>query len=315
MSDSDDGSGSDDGSLSSASVGDENPFSGYSYNDNNVLVPQKKRSSTSKETLPTKGESGSESSGDDDGDSTLDEDDNGGGNVVSDDDDDDDDDNSNDDESLGIKKAAAKPKKLVEDLGDSVDSWHFDLGALEANLKMVEEANKARQMDIGEAAGGLDEVMSKLSGMDDELSQVEREMSKADRSTEKMESKKAELKKNTTEQIQKRQIVRQKSMDMIEARKAERAARLERAKQRIDGEKEAERLKKQNENKMDMSEDARKARAYSWYSRCGHPVKKELIRRVRAMGKGSDIAVADIELLPWNFNGTMVMASKMMVLK
>jgi hypothetical protein len=309
MSDSD---GSDhDGSLSSASV-DENPFSGYSYNDNNVLVPAQKRPSTSKETLPTKGESGSESSAGDD-ESTLEDDDDGDN-----DDDDDDDDNSNDDESLGIKKAAAKPKKLVEDLGDSVDSWHFDLGALEANLKLVEEANMARQMDITQTSVGLDEVMSRMSGLDDELSHIEREMSKADRSTEKMESKKAEMKKSTTEQIQKRQIVRQKSLDMIEARKAERAARLERAKKRIDGEKEAERLKKEQDanSRLDMSDDARKQRAYSWYSRCGHPVKKELIKRIKAMGTGAcDIIVADIELLPWNFNGTMVIASKMMVLK
>ena len=103
-------------------------------------------------------------------------------------------------------------------------------------------------------------------------------------------------------------------MEMIEKRKAERAARLERAKLRIDGEKEAERKKQADANKVDMSEEARKQRAYAWYSRCGHPAKKELIKRVKAMGsKGCDISVADIDLLPWNFNGTMVNASRMII--
>jgi hypothetical protein len=72
-------------------------------------------------------------------------------------------------------------------------------------------------------------------------------------------------------------------------------------------------------NRSLLDDDARKQLAYSWYSRCGCPVKKEMIRRVNAMssqGGLCDITVADVELLPWNSSGTMVImttSKKMMV--
>lgn len=61
---------------------------------------------------------------------------------------------------------------------------------------------------------------------------------------------------------------------------------------------------------VDNSEAARRRRAYSWYSKMAQPNRKDLKRRVKVLGV-RDISSNDVDLLPWNFNGTLVSPVKM----
>jgi hypothetical protein len=60
----------------------------------------------------------------------------------------------------------------------------------------------------------------------------------------------------------------------------------------------------------DDGEIARRHRAYSWYSRMARPDRNEFKKRVELMN-GADISPADVDLLPWNFSGSVVNIAKM----
>ena len=108
-----------------------------------------------------------------------------------------------------------------------------------------------------------------------------------------------------------------KTSELLDERRAARAQRMERVRQRIAREKEEAKQRKLDEEKraqeLFMSDDKRRQRMYEWYCRLGMPNRKELKKRVKAMkGDGPNkIAVQDVDLLPWNFSGSMVNTSKL----
>ena len=81
-----------------------------------------------------------------------------------------------------------------------------------------------------------------------------------------------------------------------------------------EAEEEAKKIKeleqKMNGN-LDMSEDARRERAYSWYTRMAMPKRDEMKERVTTMHRTSGVTEEDIDLMPWNAKGTMVNVGKM----
>lgn len=62
---------------------------------------------------------------------------------------------------------------------------------------------------------------------------------------------------------------------------------------------------------FDMSESARRDRAYKWYTRMGQPARDAMKERVETMPVSSGISVDDVDLLPWNASGKHVNIAKM----
>ena len=206
-------------------------------------------------------------------------------------------------------------------------SWQFDLGVMaNKNEKVEKQTAKVSTFDQNETSN-LD-AMSKISAMSDELTVISLELEQADRAMKNLL-----LKENEIKEFSRNPVRRTKSSDhcmpgvltpeFLEKRKQDRAARLARARERIakdketfkQREKEEEKKRKEKENKkqeLDMSEEARRDRVYQWYSRCGQPNRKELKRRIAALKHKDGLSVEDVDLLPWNFNGTMINVSKML---
>ena len=246
---------------------DDDLMKKYTYNQNNVLVPNE-----SKHTFQTEDPSSS----------YFEQDDN--------------DDSSNSSESSASidldMETPMVPQRSPGTQSTSNDSasWKFDLKAMEKN-------NQGKDQDpdvIRDEMKSFDEILSKQCSADDEISFV---------STEE----RAQMKKDAA--AQREQALAQKH--------AERKARsMEQVKKRLakkNAAKQAEKPKEETktESKLDMSDDARRQRVHQWYMRCGMVSKKELRKRIIKQ-KLTGIAPDDVELLPWNFNDTMVNASKML---
>jgi len=95
----------------------------------------------------------------------------------------------------------------------------------------------------------------------------------------------------------------------FERRKAERALRIKRMKDRIEKEKEEAKLTKPEEGvsaKINYSERVRMMRVYEWYNRCGMPPRDNFKERVIRMGYSSGVTEEDVDLLPWNNSGKRV---------
>ena len=105
---------------------------------------------------------------------------------------------------------------------------------------------------------------------------------------------------------------------LMEERRKQRAERIQKVRERIAREEEEERTRKQEEASqqaaLEMSEERRRERAYEWYLRSGMLSRNELKKRV-VKDKDFRLVPEDIDLLPWNFNGSLVNASKMMMRK
>jgi hypothetical protein len=63
----------------------------------------------------------------------------------------------------------------------------------------------------------------------------------------------------------------------------------------------------------DANDNARRYRAYGWYSRISMPNRANMKRRVEAL-EVQDIAVDNVDLLPWNSIGSTVNVAKMNVM-
>ena len=62
---------------------------------------------------------------------------------------------------------------------------------------------------------------------------------------------------------------------------------------------------------LDMSEAARRDRAYSWYTRMAMPTKEAMKEKVELMPTSAGLTVDDVDLLPWSMGGKMVNVAKM----
>eukprot|EP00977_Amphora_coffeiformis_P019662 scaffold7349_cov173-Amphora_coffeaeformis.AAC.143 len=108
----------------------------------------------------------------------------------------------------------------------------------------------------------------------------------------------------------------------LEKRRQERAARLEKAKERIrqqqhDKEEEDE-IQRKVKMELELSprktastEYDRRERAYQWYTRCGMITKEKLKIRIKTIPH-CDITNEDIDLLPWMTGDRIVNVAKMM---
>eukprot|EP00522_Entomoneis_paludosa_P002308 CAMPEP_0172472904 /NCGR_PEP_ID=MMETSP1065-20121228/68583_1 /TAXON_ID=265537 /ORGANISM="Amphiprora paludosa, Strain CCMP125" /LENGTH=319 /DNA_ID=CAMNT_0013231071 /DNA_START=226 /DNA_END=1185 /DNA_ORIENTATION=+ len=189
-------------------------------------------------------------------------------------------------------------KSAVHKNDDLQDSWEFDLGALQ-------------QRSQHSAA-----LLSGTEGDDDALTFVSQE--------------EEEAKEKTAKEAPKSQPRLQPKLDpeqqaLLDQRKAERAKRMEQVRARIAKEKaqkqQKERQKQDQTTKnpinieddfSDMSDAARRLRIYKWYTRCGMKPKVEMQRRAQNLNFGPHVSPEDVELLPWNFNGTLVNATQML---
>jgi hypothetical protein len=60
-----------------------------------------------------------------------------------------------------------------------------------------------------------------------------------------------------------------------------------------------------------MSDDARRDRAYAWYTRMSMPARDDMKERVDEMRASAGIGVEDVDLLPWGASGKRVNVAKM----
>lgn len=207
------------------------------------------------------------------------------------------------------------------------DSWQFDLQVMEnKKIKMEEQAMEASNFSKQET-NDVDAV-SKVSVLSEELSVISLELQEADRTMKSL----LLGKESDFKEFRKSAPTRSKSSDdamrgvlspeFLERRKQERADRLARARERIARDKrtfqareeeEAKKMKEKQTKKKeyDMSEDARRDRVYKWYGRCGQPNRKTLEKKIASLKHKEGVSPDDVELLPWNFNGTMVNVSQM----
>eukprot|EP00977_Amphora_coffeiformis_P019663 scaffold7349_cov173-Amphora_coffeaeformis.AAC.144 len=207
------------------------------------------------------------------------------------------------------------------------DSWQFDLGVMENKMeKVAEQATKTSTFNKEETNG--DDANSKVTMLSEELSVISLELEEADRAMKSL----LLGKENDLKEFRRCAPGRSKSSDhatkgvltpeFLEQRKQDRANRLARARERIARDKRTFQLREEEETtrlqeeetkkkEYDMSEEARRDRAYKWYGRCGQPNRKALKKKIAALQHKQGVSPEDVDLLPWNFNGTLVNVSQM----
>ena len=208
-----------------------------------------------------------------------------------------------------------------------VDDWQFNLDVMNDRHTKMEEATKDKAFTTYNSSKDFD-TMSKLSIMSDDLTIISKELEAADRAIERVLADKEEAVKEFRNPCARRVSGGGRALTpaFLEQRKKDRVVRLARARQRIEKEKALAKRQEEEENirqakreakankpaELDMSEAARRDRAYQWYSRCGQPNRKDLKRRIAVMKKSdAGVSTEDVDLLPWNFNGSLINVSKM----
>jgi hypothetical protein len=204
-----------------------------------------------------------------------------------------------------------------------VDDWQFNLDVMNDRHTKMEEATKDKAFTTYNSSKDFD-TMSKVSIMSDDLTIMSKELEAADRAIERVVADKEEAVKEFRNPCARRVSGHGRALTpaFLEQRKKDRVVRLARARQRIEKEKALAKRQEEEENirqakankpaELDMSEAARRDRAYQWYSRCGQPNRKDLKRRIAVMKKSdAGVSTEDVDLLPWNFNGSLINVSKM----
>jgi hypothetical protein len=160
-----------------------------------------------------------------------------------------------------------------------------------------------------------------LSAMQKKTEEVERTGDNAKAS--KVPLKALKEKEKTKKPIQEKKDKQAAQEKFLEQRRADRAARLEKAKERIrkkeeetKGQEAEERRKKKKKaaaasDQVYGSEKARRERAYMWYTRCGMPNREKMKKRIKTI-QSCDIVEEDIDLLPWMTGDRMVNVGTMM---
>ena len=101
----------------------------------------------------------------------------------------------------------------------------------------------------------------------------------------------------------------------LEQRKRERAARLEKVRERIRLQKEqSDAHKRAQELRPRGSTQERMTEAYQWYIRCGLPSRTVMKQRLCWEEQSCGLTVEDIDLLPWTKGGGRVSARKYLLL-
>jgi hypothetical protein len=95
-----------------------------------------------------------------------------------------------------------------------------------------------------------------------------------------------------------------------------REMRLSRVRDRIQKKKDKEaedqlEEKMNSKSNLDMSDDARRDRAYAWYTRMAMPNRVDMKKRMNEMPSSAGIGIGDVDLLPWGASGKLVNIAKM----
>jgi hypothetical protein len=84
------------------------------------------------------------------------------------------------------------------------------------------------------------------------------------------------------------------------------------AKEEAKRKEEEDKLEEERKASMlNMSEDARRGRAYAWYSRMAMPTRDAMKERVARMPTSAGVLVEDVDLLPWTYNDKLVNVEEM----
>jgi hypothetical protein len=250
---------------------------------------------------------------------------------VSSEDNDDDDDDTESTVSEGSLLGEKNPVSAVQEQED----WQFDLGVLKNQQKKRDGEEQANQVSTTtDLYNTKENSMPMVTVLSEELSVISIELEESNIAMKKLvDSKENEIKEFRRNPAKRRseaphntdttKLSGTKFDAVYEQRKKERAERLARARERIarekakalEQEKEEELRRKAEEAKaveLDMSDEGKRDRVYQWYSRCGQPKREELKRRIAGLQTTEGIDPDDVDLLPWNFNGTAVNVAKMM---
>ncbi|KAL7577857.1 hypothetical protein ACA910_010603 [Epithemia clementina (nom. ined.)] len=213
---------------------------------------------------------------------------------------------------------------------NSVSSWHFDLGPLKQIIKDVENSplptNKQAQQAISKAATATTAETLSMGDCDDDeddddLSSISQEMLEARMALMNMtrrtfDQSHATFNSSVNHFNNSAPNSPMKNSELLKERRAARAARMEKVRQRIAREREDAKQRKlqeeQRAKELFMSEEARRQRIYEWYCRLGMPNRKELKKKIKSMDGGEQkLTEQDVDLLPWNFNGSLLNISKL----
>ena len=322
--------------ASKDTIGTEWSDSSSSSSDDDDAETADDSSSSSGESF---GPEAAEDSDDDDDDDDSDDDD-------SDDDDDDSDDDSDDDNpKRAIKRSsstasdeAMKPPGISEEAfkafftDNPIDDAEVAVPerqaapertkslALESSENMVkhaEEEMNRRRDELCRSQHSLESCESMINNMsaelDDELtaltSEEEDDFKVQDISIEEESKKQRGAPRRAPSRTHSSMLRDKREMRLAKVRERLRAQ--EEAKEAEEDAKKMKEIEETMNGHLDMSEDARRERAYSWYTRMAMPSRAEMKERVSTMKRSSGVAEEDIDLMPWNAKGTMVNVGKM----
>jgi hypothetical protein len=178
-------------------------------------------------------------------------------------------------------EALSKSQRIKDEMDASIHSIQESQAAIEALEKGVEQ--------------DFEDVQKTMK--DIELQSVEGSRKAGDGAQSVIQKKMAE-----------KQALRKARMEKVRARIAREKEEKDKAEQE---EKDKQKLKDSQAAKLDFSEESRRERAYTWYTRSGMPNKKNYKERIQAMPLSSGITEEDIDLLPWNARNDMVNVAKM----
>eukprot|EP00527_Entomoneis_sp_CCMP2396_P009418 CAMPEP_0198138958 /NCGR_PEP_ID=MMETSP1443-20131203/2309_1 /TAXON_ID=186043 /ORGANISM="Entomoneis sp., Strain CCMP2396" /LENGTH=300 /DNA_ID=CAMNT_0043800915 /DNA_START=137 /DNA_END=1039 /DNA_ORIENTATION=- len=283
-------SDSDDDDLSSLGSDEGDLMKDYKAKEKNVLVSHNKEEEDSSGDGSGGGDAAADADADADGAGETDYD-----NLIS----------------LATREMKAQMEKAAQkgDFNASATSWNFDLGAMQDQADAAEKQVKQRNQAVSASIISYEDIASRQSSLDEELTCISQEMEKADKEVKKVRHKTRESKKKSDAAIMVKQQKRQEVDQQLEKKREQREARMEKVRARIAKEKEEKELA--NAGGAGGSEESRRTDVYQWYLRCGMVTRAELKKRLEKE-KIKGIQAEDVDLLPWNFNGTLVNTSKMM---
>lgn len=218
------------------------------------------------------------------------------------------------------KRATRKVKKEKDSAKKSIDGKKGKLKAKKDKLK------SASEHVTGKSKPSSKPKKDKLEGASEHI--TEKEKTRISSSKSKKDKKKKSSDEKSVDTASRKEAKEPKQAattenKFLEKRRAERAVRLEIAKERIkqqelEKKEEAETARKKKTamrpKKPALSrgtEFERRERAYQWYTRCGMLNKVKLKERLRTI-RECDVSDADVDLLPWMTGDRIVNVAKML---
>lgn len=204
-------------------------------------------------------------------------------------------------------EVSPKPQRRAPERTPSIG-----LDASEHLVKQTEIEMEKRRRELSVSTHSLESCEEMLENLSaefdfDEPKQVEDfDIAKAAEAYKKEpKEKKAPTVSQTTLLKNKREMRLSKVRERLRAK--------EEAKEREEDQKMEQKMKDAMcpTGNLDMSEAARRDRAYSWYTRMAMPTREAMKEKVDTMPTSSGLTKECVDLLPWNASGKMVNVAKM----